>query len=193
MTFKDFIDGCTRELQSPSLEIVFTTAWDVWNARNEMFWDGKVTGVSEICQRAAGYAIDFMEAGLRVSSMCAASGSSVLPKWKAPAQGRYKMNIAVSFRSVAKVMGVGVLIRDCKGLVMTAFCTCFLVCGDVLHDQARVVMVGIQHALEIGILQVQVEVESCFQQLTGLINSGPLCLAAIGVLVDDICRFSHMF
>ena len=37
MTFRDFIDRCTRELQSPSLEIVFTTAWDVWNARNEMF------------------------------------------------------------------------------------------------------------------------------------------------------------
>ena len=88
-------------------------------------------------------------------------------------------------------MGVRVLIRDCKSLVMDALFTCFLACGDVLHDQARVVMVGIQHALEIGILQL--EVESCFQELTRLINYGPPCLAAIGVLVDDIRRFSHLF
>ena len=53
-------------------------------------------------------------------------------------------------------MGVRVLIRDCKGLVMDALFTYFLACGDVLHDQARVVMVGIQHASEKGILQVEV-------------------------------------
>ena len=104
---------------------------------------------------------------------------------------RYKMNLAVSFRPAEKLLGVGVLIRDCKGLVMAAFFTCFTACGDVLQDQARAVLIGVHHALEIGILHV--EVESCFQELTGLINAGPPCLAANGVLVDDICSFFPLF
>uniref|UniRef100_A0A2N9INQ2 Reverse transcriptase zinc-binding domain-containing protein n=1 Tax=Fagus sylvatica TaxID=28930 RepID=A0A2N9INQ2_FAGSY len=163
MTFRDFID------------------------RNEMFWDGKIVGVLEICQRAVGYAIDFMEAGEQLLSKCAGSDVPIVQSWKAPVQGRYKMNLAVSFRPAEKLLGVGVLIRDCQGLVMAAFCTCSTACGDVLQDQARAVMFGVHHALEIGILQV--EVESCFQELTGLINAGPPCLAANGVLVDDICSF----
>ena len=49
-------------------------------------------------------------------------------------------------------MGVRVLIRDFKGLVMATPFYLFLACGNVLHDQARVVIVSIYYRLVIGLL-----------------------------------------
>ncbi len=37
---------------------MFMTAWELWNARNEMFWEARVFPISEICQPAA---IDFLD------------------------------------------------------------------------------------------------------------------------------------
>ena len=36
LSFKEFIMGCVSEVLSPGLEIVFTMAWAIWRARNEV-------------------------------------------------------------------------------------------------------------------------------------------------------------
>jgi hypothetical protein len=61
LSFKEFVAGCIAELQSPALEISFTTAWALWNARNETYWDAKVPIVDEIYGGAAALALDFLE------------------------------------------------------------------------------------------------------------------------------------
>uniref|UniRef100_A0A2N9F0P7 Uncharacterized protein n=1 Tax=Fagus sylvatica TaxID=28930 RepID=A0A2N9F0P7_FAGSY len=50
-----------KTLLSPSLEIMFYTAWGLWKARNVLYWEQKVMGVDDICQLATRSAIDFLE------------------------------------------------------------------------------------------------------------------------------------
>uniref|UniRef100_A0A2N9GBS2 Reverse transcriptase domain-containing protein n=1 Tax=Fagus sylvatica TaxID=28930 RepID=A0A2N9GBS2_FAGSY len=59
MTFVDMLSCCLKKLSSPDVELVFTLAWMLWNARNELMWDGKHCSVSDICCRASGMALDF--------------------------------------------------------------------------------------------------------------------------------------
>jgi hypothetical protein len=41
LPFRDFISICIQCLSGSNLEILFTTAWEIWNARNRFFWDSK--------------------------------------------------------------------------------------------------------------------------------------------------------
>ena len=72
MNFREVVEACLSGLQSPALEISFTTAQALWNARNETYWDSKVPNVDDICSRAAVLALDFLESGLK-GETCMAS------------------------------------------------------------------------------------------------------------------------
>lgn len=37
--FQVYIEKAMQELQVSTIEIMFTTTWDLWNARNEMYWE----------------------------------------------------------------------------------------------------------------------------------------------------------
>ena len=72
---------------------------------------------------------------------------------------------------------------------------CFLYqyrpCGDFFQEHARAFLVGLRFALDIGIFWVEVE-EGC-SDLIGMVQKGCPCLAANGVLVDDICGLFRIF
>jgi hypothetical protein len=61
MSFFGVIRCGIKELDSPGLEILFTTAWELWNARNEFYWNTIMTPVSDICHRAVSMAFTFMD------------------------------------------------------------------------------------------------------------------------------------
>ena len=61
MTFLDLISCSLKDLLSPSIEILFTTTWEIWNARNALLSEEIVTTVTDICQKAGGVALDFLE------------------------------------------------------------------------------------------------------------------------------------
>jgi hypothetical protein len=188
MSFADFIHCCIQELQSPSLEIVFTTTWDLWNAQNEMFWDGRIITVTDLCQRAA---VLYLESGSL--EKCDAALNIGIPtiKWRAPVGANYKMNVACRLNAAKDHVGVGIVIRDSKGIVCGAFCTSIVHGGDFFQEHARAILVGLRFALDIGIFRVEVE-EGC-SDLFGMVQKGSPCLAANGVLVDDICGFIPNF
>jgi hypothetical protein len=50
MNFHDFISLCITALSHPNIEILFTTAWEIWNARNRQLWDNKSPVVDDIWQ-----------------------------------------------------------------------------------------------------------------------------------------------
>uniref|UniRef100_A0A2N9G5Y5 Reverse transcriptase domain-containing protein n=1 Tax=Fagus sylvatica TaxID=28930 RepID=A0A2N9G5Y5_FAGSY len=50
--FRDIISICVQCLSGFNLEILFTTAWEIWNARNRLFWDSKSTTVDDIWTKA---------------------------------------------------------------------------------------------------------------------------------------------
>jgi hypothetical protein len=65
-SFSEVISCSLQSLTTLSLEIMFTTAWGLWQARNSFFGEEKMTSVEEICQKSAGLSFDFLEAGLDI-------------------------------------------------------------------------------------------------------------------------------
>ena len=117
MNFPDFISTCILELTHPDLEILFTTTWEIWNARNRLLWDKKHTNVDDIWQRASGLATEFLEAGLNVSEAGGMNVVEVFSHWRPPDARNFKLNLAYCLDSEKTKVGVGVLFRDQMGLV----------------------------------------------------------------------------
>jgi hypothetical protein len=182
MPFAEFISCCVEDLGSPALEITFTTAWALWKARNDLFWNAQNSNVSEICQHAAELALDFLE----TRQQCEISllfDLSIL-KWQPPAVSNYKLNFSCYGGSDCSQIGLGVLIQDSLGLVMAAKCSKLIGDSSLLQSHARAVLLAIEFAFSIGFRRLEVEVGN--QELLGLINLDSPSLAPIGVLVDDI-------
>ena len=66
MSFRDFIAHCIDVLEVHHIAILFTTAWEIWNARNRLHWDNKLSTVDDVWRKAAGMATNFLAVGLRV-------------------------------------------------------------------------------------------------------------------------------
>jgi hypothetical protein len=65
-SFRDFIVHCIDALEVTQIAVLFTTAWEIWNARNRLNWDNKLTTVDDIWRKVAGMVSDFLAVNLRV-------------------------------------------------------------------------------------------------------------------------------
>jgi hypothetical protein len=140
LSFRDFISICVQCLVGSNLEILFTTAWEIWNARNKLFWDSKSTTVDDIWQKAAGLATNFMEVGLHVYDPGGTASFSDFSRWRPPDVGIYKLNIGICTSLSSRQVGVRILIQDAQGLVVVAMQQQGVRCDDKLQLQALVVL-----------------------------------------------------
>ena len=101
------------------------------------------------------------------------------------------MNVACRLNAAKDRVGVGIVVCDSNGIVCGAFCTSIVHGGDFFREHARAILVGLRFALDIGIFWVEVE-EGC-SDFIGMVQKGSPCLAAYGVLVDDIYGFIPNF
>ena len=184
LSFKEFIMGCVVELVSPGLEIVFSTAWAIWKARNEVVWNDHITPVSELCQQVAVLALDYIESGSLLKETIDGPSSSLPCVWKVPAVMNYKVNLSYQVGVADLQIGFGVLIRDSSGLVAAAMCSKLQRDGDALKVSAMVVLAALKFAHSIGLRRLEVELGN--QELLGLIRMTTPCLAPIGVIIEDI-------
>jgi hypothetical protein len=190
LSFKEFVAGCIAELQSPALEISFTTAWALWNARNETYWDAKVPIVDEIYGGAAALALDFLENGSKGEGFHPCATIDV-NRWHPPKVGYYKLNVACKCSSSSSTVGVGIIIRDSLGLVAAVMETTILGCGNMLQNHAEVAQLAIKFAYDMGFRRLEVDL-GCLD-LFNLVQQGSPHLAYIGVLVDDLCGWVPIF
>ena len=51
----DFVALVFSNLEKSIVQLIFTTAWMIWNAQNELVWDQKHSSPTQITQRAAAY------------------------------------------------------------------------------------------------------------------------------------------
>jgi hypothetical protein len=179
-----FISTCILELTHPDLKILFTTAWEIWNARNRLLWDKKHTNVDDIWQRASGLATEFLEAGLDVSEAGGMNVVEVFSRWHPPDARNFKLNLAYCLDSGKTKVGVGVLIRDQMGLVAAAMTQQMPSCDDKVQIHALVVIKALQFAYEVGLRRL--EVDLVCKNLCSILKSDTKCFAPNGNLFDDI-------
>ena len=189
MSFKDFILGCIDVLPRMDIDLLFTIAWEIWNARNRNHWENKMLTVDDIWRRAVSSALDFKEAGLQVHAV---GGGSVVPlasRWRPPDQGFYKLNMAFYVDPCLNLVGVGSLIRDAVGSVRAAMMQRMVSCDDKLQLQATVVLLAVKFAFDVGFRSLEVDLS--FSELFHLLQSEGPCFASIGNIVDDILMFRN--
>ena len=93
-----------------------TLAWYLWNNRNEYRHGGKKKGEWELAQWTKNYLLEYQ----------AANVSSPMPpldlvgSWIPPLSPQYKVNVDGARFSSRKESGVGVIIRDNRGLIVDA-------------------------------------------------------------------------
>jgi hypothetical protein len=112
-------------------------------------------------------------------------------KWTPPVESHYKLNFSCKFGVDGATVGIGVIIPDSLGLVAAVKCFQLTSGGDMLQVHARAVLAALEFAYSIGLLWQEVEVGH--QELLGLIYMSSPCLAPIGVPIEDICSWIHLF
>uniref|UniRef100_A0A2N9F3X0 Reverse transcriptase domain-containing protein n=1 Tax=Fagus sylvatica TaxID=28930 RepID=A0A2N9F3X0_FAGSY len=187
--FTDVIGSFISDLQTPVIEIAFTTAWALWKARNETVWEAKVPGVDAICQEAVALASDFLEAKSKV--MVTTGGLGGPFRWQRPPADVWKLNMACHSSSISSRIGLGILIRDSEGAVMAVLEDSLMRNNELLQVHAKAVLVVLKFAYDVGLRFLLVEVEN--QELCSLIQAGSPCFDPIGVIVDDICFWIPLF
>jgi hypothetical protein len=118
---------------------------------------------------------------------------TVLIKWHPPDRLNFKLNLACAMDLENSQMGLGVIIRDSMGLVGAARCSRMNGVGHGLAAHANAVLNALEFAFAVGFRRLEVELGH--KELLGLITkiaTSP-CLSSIGVVVDDICGWVHMF
>uniref|UniRef100_A0A2N9IE72 Reverse transcriptase zinc-binding domain-containing protein n=1 Tax=Fagus sylvatica TaxID=28930 RepID=A0A2N9IE72_FAGSY len=191
MSFGDFISCSMSDFSSPNIEILFTTAWELWNARNALVIEGAVVTVADICQKAAVMAVDFLEMDSQLEVADVLSRVVGNEKWRPPQVDRYKLNIGLHDINGQRDAGVGILIRDSHGFSIAAQSTKVQQGMGRIQQHAWAVLNALQFAFDIGIRRVEFEV-GCYE-LVGLLQSNGPCLASIGTLVDDIATWKTYF
>jgi hypothetical protein len=180
-------------MSSPSLEIVLTTTWAIWKAMNDFVWNDHLSLVSEICEIAAGTALDYLESRDSLAVVLPRVVDPETLKWLPPARQNYKLNLLCVNSLETSNSGVRVIIRDFMGLVGAIRCTRITSEGTVLQSYAQSVLSALHFAFDVGFRRLEVELGN--KKLLGLIQkafSSP-CLAPIGVVVDDICSLNQKF
>jgi hypothetical protein len=191
LTFFDLIWCSLNDLQSPAIEVLFTTAWELWNARNALLFEETVTTVNDICQKAAGAALDFLESTAQLAPIANTQIMINEVKWRPPANDNFKLNVGTHGSTDQHISGLAALIRDSQGLVTAALCSKILVRGNGLQKYAHAVLWAINFAYDIGIRRVEVDLTN--KELWGMLTSCGPCMAPIGTLVEDISAWKDLF
>ena len=199
MSFRDFIVHCTDVLDAFQIAILFTTAWEVWNARNRLLWDNKLSTVDDIWRKAAGIATEFLTAGLCLQDPERVLDTPLESRWRPPDQDNFKLNMSIFMVKESKLVGIGIVVRDAQSVVLAALQQKVEKCDRKIQMHAVAVLLAVQFAYDMGFRRLEVDIP--YKDLLLLLQDDDTCFAPIGPLIDDIlwiknscsfCKFSFV-
>jgi hypothetical protein len=187
LTFMEFMECCLKGMKFPEVEIIFNTAWMLWRPRNELMWEGSPNNFEDICCRATVVAMEYLEIGVGDGDTFDQSKPRDRQPihWSPPNNGSYKVSIACHAQLGSLRVGVGILIRDHIGYVVVASGFVSHRFSEPLLFYSLAVFHALQLAYETGFRHTLVLKVPC-RELVNLLQRKSLCLAQVGVLLDDI-------
>ena len=175
--------------------MLFTTAWEIWNARNRLNWDNKLSTVDDIWRRAAGIASDFLAASLRVQAPERVLTAPLAGRWRPSVQDNCKLNVSTFVDKKSKSVGIGIVICDAQCHVLAALQKKEETRASKTQMQAQAILTAVQFAFDMGFRRLEVDI--LYKELIPWLQANELCLAPIGPLIEDIlwvknaCDFCH--
>jgi hypothetical protein len=168
-------------LSSPDIEIFFTLVWFIWRHRNEV-WSGLHLGeMLQISPKASRYALEFLEAvsdptpTVEVPSSFWTPPSSLLLN---------KVNVASVIFKERREVGIGVVVRNSQGVVLTASSEKVRSEGDLLWVSAVSLLKTLKFMLSIGFFDVEIECNS--PHLVSILSLGKDFFTETGWIIEDI-------
>ncbi|XP_075665685.1 uncharacterized protein LOC142635414 [Castanea sativa] len=148
MDFKELLSWLIRN--NHHLELFVVTAWKVWNQRNTVRLNQLVDSLHQIAHISKAWLTDY-RARQVYSDMPMQQNQRTRRHWKPPSAELFKINFDGAVFSHEKIFGIGVVIRDHKGLVI-ASCS-KLVYQELCSDDIEATALGwaLAFALEIGV------------------------------------------
>ena len=104
---------------SPDLELFLTVAWAIWFNRNKVTHDDKCSSPSQIWQMAKN-SIEELNDAVTIDLFTPRPSHSSC--WSPPPPDVFKVNVDGSSSDLEESSSIGVIIRDCKGQTVAAFC-----------------------------------------------------------------------
>nr|XP_008346310.2 uncharacterized protein LOC103409277 [Malus domestica] len=83
---QDWLDRLASNLSRESFDLVLVLLWNIWKARNELFWNGVVTPPQEIPIKASTWLLEFKKWNM-VQPKTKSDG---VQKWRKPEEGWFK-------------------------------------------------------------------------------------------------------
>ena len=109
-------------LEGPDFEKLICTARQIWIRRNNLVFEREFTHPKIVAQ----VTVEQLDFHVKVNQRAKTGERGKCTqdeKWTAPWLGYVKINWDVAFDQKKKLMGVGVVVRDCKEGVITSQCS----------------------------------------------------------------------
>lgn len=139
------------------MEILITTAWDIWNNRNNIRQGATSKAASVIVNDAHQYIANYRKAA---NPHLPRQVTAPPESWKPPPPEWYKVNVDGAVFAETWQCGLGVMIRNDSGQIMGALSKKLLFSLGAMEAEAKAMECGIIFAWELRLRQVIIEGDS---------------------------------
>ena len=162
-----------------SLELFGVVAWIIWNQRNKLRLNERCLPSEIFLEVARAYLSDF-QSKFQKTKVQQPKGSM---KWRPPRDGMYKTNYDGTIFAESEEAGIGVIIRDIKGLVIAALAEKIPYPGSVEVLEALAARRAARFALEVGLTGFEFEGDS--EVVWKALRSADGAHSSIGEIIKD--------
>ncbi|KAK3188397.1 hypothetical protein Dsin_027958 [Dipteronia sinensis] len=181
--FQDLMVLCANKLASRDFEIFCVLLWRTWFKRNQ-----KVHGNwCDTSEDVLGWSVCFLNEFQNTNwpdEKHKNVAQATKMNWVNPDVGTFKVNTAAVSNGNHYKTGIGVIVRDHKGLVMGAITQPILSLYSPQVAKAIAILKGIQFAMEKDLLPTVIESDA--KGVVELINRGVTPCSDVGVITTDI-------
>ena len=107
-------------LSTDELEQFLVQAWIIWNQQNGLIHRKKLQAAELLIKRAQNFTAEFRQANIQLSVSVTIPAPT---RWTAPPLGHFKLNFDASIFQEGGASGIGAIIRNNRGEVMTSLST----------------------------------------------------------------------
>ena len=174
----------TNELEHRNLEEFVMLVWGIWNARNSLIFEGRMTSPEQIQNRVSAYLAAFQTSAVQSRGY---DGVSKEPqtRWKAPVEGAYKLSVDGAMENgQTAIAGIGAIIRGSNSKIIATMACPVDRTSNPIFLEALAITKGLTLAHNTRVAGYSME-SDCLQ-LVSRINSGDNDLSEIGHIVQAL-------
>ena len=188
ISFIDALEVALKKLSQPDFDTLCTACWLIWNCRNMLIFENKSPSSVDLWSWAELYRLEYVEVQQRNTE----APTRLFPKWQPPpSDSIHKLNLAISQSRNSSSIGVGLLIRNCKGEVSATTCCRPQKNLNPLCTAALVMRMALLFCQSIYFLKLYVECN--FAKLMYLLISDRIFSLEVAWILEDVNLFKDSF